>query len=409
MRPGQEPNTKITETESKTIESKTIESKTIESKTIESKTIEDLSKEASVNRKSNPEEKLQERLNRRVRFLHEEFENDKNNDTTIDMFMNKSSDDKLKNIEPTNVSVVSESEQSKYIPRMTLNEIEIPNSMEPKTNNDQKELKSIMKPTINPNPVINIEIVKPPEQEEYKQSLNIDISTVSEYRKIWKEKRYVCIPNFLKLDEANKFLEYMLRMRPNMWTAVSRWGNNDGVIGEYKNIKKNERFINKIRQKANIGFRKGDFSYFFYKTMHPKNEKELVNDQMMMYQLYLMDKFRSNGFIAWINRATGGRFTRVTNIFFSKYKSGCFLSPHCDKNNGRVAFVLNLTQNWQPEWGGVLHVMNKERTKITDSFVPTFNSLVLMDLPNGEGLPHYVSHILSNVDRSRLAVTGWLE
>ena len=143
--------------------------------------------------------------------------------------------------------------------------------------------------------------------------------------------------------------------------------------------------------------------------MHPKNEKELLNDQMMMYQTYLIDKFRSNGFIAWLNRATGGRFTRVTNIFFSKYKSGCFLSPHCDKNNGRIAFVLNLTHNWQPEWGGILHVMNKERTKIIDSFVPTFNSLVLMDLPNKEGLPHYVSHILSNVDRSRFAITGWLE
>ena len=39
-------------------------------------------------------------------------------------------------------------------------------------------------------------------------------------------------------------------------------------------------------------------------------------------------------------------------MFLSRYKSGHFLAPHSDINNGKLAFVFNLTKNWKPQYGG---------------------------------------------------------
>ena len=44
----------------------------------------------------------------------------------------------------------------------------------------------------------------------------------------------------------------------------------------------------------------------------------------------------------------------------SRYKGGHFLSPHSDKGNGKIAFVISLTKKWKPEYGGILHFMNDD-------------------------------------------------
>ena len=90
----------------------------------------------------------------------------------------------------------------------------------------------------------------------------------------------------------------------------------------------------------------------------------------------------------------------------SKYKSGNFLAPHSDINNGKIAFVFNFSVNWKPQYGGVLHFLSEDRTNIIDSYVPMFNSMMIFEIPK-DGIPHFVSHIAPNVKRNRYALTGW--
>ena len=127
------------------------------------------------------------------------------------------------------------------------------------------------------------------------------------------------------------------------------------------------------------------------------------------FEFNLRKILNSKHVIDMLNEITGLNLKGITTLFLSKYKSGNFLSPHSDKGNGRLAFVINLTKFWKPQYGGNLHFMNDERTEITDTFTPEFNNFVIFNVPEGDGVPHYVSHVVQNVKVSRYAVTGWFE
>jgi hypothetical protein len=133
-----------------------------------------------------------------------------------------------------------------------------------------------------------------------------------------------------------------------------------------------------------------------------------MNSKNMSYLEFLLRQtMNSPEFLNFLNEITGLKLTSLNTLFLSKYKSGSFLSPHSDKGNGKLAFVLNITPQWKPQYGGILHFMNDERTEIIKSFVPEFNSFVIFNVPELHGIPHFVSHVAPNVRFNRYAITGW--
>lgn len=161
----------------------------------------------------------------------------------------------------------------------------------------------------------------------------------------------------------------------------------------------NEKINNKQIKNVNEAFGKDNFSYIFYRSMNSKN--------MSYYEFLLRQTMNSPEFINFLNEITGLELVGLNTLFLSKYKSGNFLSPHSDKGNGKLAFVINITPLWKPQYGGILHFMNEERTEIIQSFVPEFNSFVIFTVPDEVGIPHFVSHVAPNVKFSRYAITGW--
>ena len=133
-----------------------------------------------------------------------------------------------------------------------------------------------------------------------------------------------------------------------------------------------------------------------------------MNNQNISYFEFILRKtLNSHAFIDILNNITGLNLTQLTTLFLSKYKSGNFLSPHSDQGNGRLAFVINLSKFWKPQYGGNLHFLNDDRTEIIETFVPGFNNMLIFYVPEENGIPHYVSHIAPNVKFSRYAITGW--
>jgi len=169
-----------------------------------------------------------------------------------------------------------------------------------------------------------------------------------------------------------------------------------------------EKKVNKQFEKANSiqikkvqdKFKNDHFSYIFYRSM---------NNQKPSFLEYILRKHMSSeDFINYLNQITNLNLTKLNTLFLSKYKSGNFLSPHSDKGNGKLAFVLNLTKNWKPQYGGILHFMNKEKTEIVESFIPLFNNLMLFEVPD-QGIPHFVSHVVPYIKQERYSITGWYE
>ena len=89
----------------------------------------------------------------------------------------------------------------------------------------------------------------------------------------------------------------------------------------------------------------------------------------------------------------------------TRYRPGQFLRLHDDKHQDegrRYAYVLNLSREWEADWGGLLQFIDA-RGNVVDSFVPRFNSLSLFKVPFG----HVVTPVAPWAKEPRLAITGW--
>jgi Rps23 Pro-64 3,4-dihydroxylase Tpa1-like proline 4-hydroxylase len=88
------------------------------------------------------------------------------------------------------------------------------------------------------------------------------------------------------------------------------------------------------------------------------------------------------------------------------YSRGNFLLLHSDETSierRRLAYVINLTRRWRPDWGGLLQFADDEGS-VVDTFFPHFNSLALFTVPQ----QHFVSYVAPYAQGARHAITGWL-
>jgi Rps23 Pro-64 3,4-dihydroxylase Tpa1-like proline 4-hydroxylase len=111
-------------------------------------------------------------------------------------------------------------------------------------------------------------------------------------------------------------------------------------------------------------------------------------------------------FMATIRQITG--IAEINRVYAqaTMYTRGNFLvahDDHVDAEDRRLAYVINLTRKWRPDWGGLLHFADADGS-VTDSYFPHFNSLSLFKVPQS----HFVSYVPPFANAERTAITGWL-
>lgn len=102
---------------------------------------------------------------------------------------------------------------------------------------------------------------------------------------------------------------------------------------------------------------------------------------------------------------TGDRSINFVDAQATRYLPGHFLTQHDDGREQlgrRYAYVLNLSEAWRADWGGLLlfHGANT----ITGGFIPVFNSLNVFRVPQS----HSVSVVAPYSGGPRLSITGWM-
>lgn len=226
-----------------------------------------------------------------------------------------------------------------------------------------------------------------------------DLNDIEDLKQEFYLKHKVSINNFLD----SYFIETLIKslLIEKNWTLAT---GIDNIKYEKAHIPQNDKINNSQIKNVNNAFALDRFSYIFYRSMNANKTQK-----MSFFEFSLRHTLSSNEFIDKLNIITGLNLTKLTTLFLSKYKSGCFLSPHSDKGNGKLAFVIHLSKHWKPQYGGLLHFMNDERTQIIDTLVPSFNTLMLFNIPEQNGIPHFVSHVVPNIKHSRYAITGWFE
>ncbi len=135
---------------------------------------------------------------------------------------------------------------------------------------------------------------------------------------------------------------------------------------------------------------------------------DIVHQRLMPGDyFYTIFRFLNSAeFLQYVRDLTGETSIRFADAQATRYTKGHFLTMHNDDapgKNRRVAYVLNLTPEWQPDWGGALQFFNSEG-HVEAAFLPRFNALNLFAVP----ADHSVSLVAPFADKPRYSITGWL-
>lgn len=113
-----------------------------------------------------------------------------------------------------------------------------------------------------------------------------------------------------------------------------------------------------------------------------------------------------DAFLAVMRQLSGIEAINRVYAQATMYTRGNFLvahDDHVDVEDRRLAYVINLTRAWRPDWGGLLHFTGADHG-VVDTFFPHFNSLALFTVPQ----THFVSYVPPYAQGERNAITGWL-
>src|ERR1043165_3362799 len=80
---------------------------------------------------------------------------------------------------------------------------------------------------------------------------------------------------------------------------------------------------------------------------------------------------------------------------FQRYTPGSGIGPHTDRQVGSLRFVLNLTRNWRPDYGGIWLLSNRSNPSSDTAFVVPLNNSGFAFVPN-ERTFHALSDRTSN-------------
>lgn len=111
-------------------------------------------------------------------------------------------------------------------------------------------------------------------------------------------------------------------------------------------------------------------------------------------------------FLSVMRRITGVQDVNRVYAQATMYAPGSFLlahDDHVDVEQRRLAYVINLTRQWRPDWGGMLHFSRRDGS-VADTFFPHFNSMSVFTVPQ----THFVSYVPPFAQGQRHAITGWL-
>ena len=110
--------------------------------------------------------------------------------------------------------------------------------------------------------------------------------------------------------------------------------------------------------------------------------------------------------IELVKTVTGETDVACADARGTRYGPGDFLTQHNDREDEtrrRAAYVFGLTEQWRPEWGGLL-LFHDERGDIEAGKLPRMNILTLFKVPKD----HSVSAVAPFAPFPRYSVTGWM-
>jgi Rps23 Pro-64 3,4-dihydroxylase Tpa1-like proline 4-hydroxylase len=160
-----------------------------------------------------------------------------------------------------------------------------------------------------------------------------------------------------------------------------------------------EAFVRKLHADARVGYQ---YMYHCYMMVPAYLEKR---DPQLPLHLVL-EYLNSPPFLEFARALTGVPELRRAYAQATCYLPGDFLKRHDDtsaEEGRRFAYVLNLTREWEADWGGLLQFLDADG-RVEETLMPRWNSLSIFRVPTY----HCVTFVAPWARAPRLAITGWL-
>ena len=146
------------------------------------------------------------------------------------------------------------------------------------------------------------------------------------------------------------------------------------------------------------------FEFYFDRYRMIDARRDGTDPQLVLHAV--VDFLNSPQFLDCARQLTGDPAIRMVSAIGVRYRAGHFLGAHNDlanDENRAFAYVINLSRQWSPDWGGLLHFLDPEQRRVVDTFTPLWNSLSLFRVPQ----PHVVSLVAPWAGSARYSITGW--
>ena len=210
----------------------------------------------------------------------------------------------------------------------------------------------------------------------------------------------VQIPGFLQEPSALRLHQCLSEEVP--WETAQR---SDAVLAEGQDRRpppgsaEHEAALAATCLRAREGF---EFYFDRYRMIDARRDG--TDPQLVLHAV--VDFLNSPQFLDFARQLTGDPAIRMVSAIGVRYRAGHFLRAHNDlanDENRAFAYVINLSRQWSPDWGGLLHFLDPEQRRVVDTFTPLWNSLSLFRVPQ----PHVVSLVAPWAGSARYSITGW--
>ena len=209
------------------------------------------------------------------------------------------------------------------------------------------------------------------------------------------------VPNFLTSDTAERL--YGLLQNNQDWYLTYNEGqqNFESSMADFQRlpIPEQRRFMGGIYQRA-----QREFQFVFRQYYISRSVEKGENPGHPLHDWF--DFINSEATLSYMRELTGNQEIRRSDAYASCYAPGDFLTQHEDLHDSHdrvAAYVLSMTRDWKPDWGGYLAFYDDD-DNVVEAFKPSFNTLNIFLIPQ----KHAVQMVSPFAGHARTSFLGWL-
>ena len=160
----------------------------------------------------------------------------------------------------------------------------------------------------------------------------------------------------------------------------------------------NNKMMLKVYKAAEDGYQA-----YLYTYPLDKSDPKATKDDLFAYKA--LDFVNSEPMLKFVREVTGISTLKSATADANWYHRDHFSTLNKDVESDdkkRVAYTINLTKDWLPDWGAILQFHDNDG-HVTDGYLPTYNALEIFTVPQD----HSISIVAPFVGHPRLSITGW--